>query len=130
MLGAATVGNDNPFWKGFASSDPSVKQRTQNIELAKALLKAANAENLKFNITTWNFLDHTDHAAAMQAFAPRGRDRHRPRGDGRLEVLRLRAGRRRLRIDDAVAEPHGLADRVRRSRRAEHLPHALLRLDR
>lgn len=69
MLGAATVGNDNPFWKGFASSDPSVKQRTQNIELAKALLKAANAENLKFNITTWNFLDHTDHAAAMQAYA-------------------------------------------------------------
>jgi peptide/nickel transport system substrate-binding protein len=69
MLGAATVGNDNPFWKGFASSDPSVKQRTQNVALAKELLKAANAENLKFNITTWNFLDHTDHAAAMQAFA-------------------------------------------------------------
>lgn len=69
MLGAATVGNDNPFWKGFASSDPSVKQRKQNIPLARELLKAANAENLKFNITTWNFLDHTDHAAAMQAFA-------------------------------------------------------------
>jgi peptide/nickel transport system substrate-binding protein len=69
MLGAATVGNDNPFWRGFASSDPSVKQRTQNLQLARALLKAANAENLKFNITTWNFLDHTDHAAAMQAFA-------------------------------------------------------------
>jgi peptide/nickel transport system substrate-binding protein len=69
MLGAATVGNDNPFWRGFASSDPSVKQRTQNLPLARALLKAANAENLKFNITTWNFLDHTDHAAAMQAFA-------------------------------------------------------------
>lgn len=68
MLGAATVGNDNPFWKGFASSDPSVQQRKQNITLAKALLKSANAENLKFNITTWNFLDHTDHAAAMQAY--------------------------------------------------------------
>jgi peptide/nickel transport system substrate-binding protein len=68
MLGSATVGNDNPFWKGFASSDPSVKQRAQNIALAKALLKSANAENLKFNITTWNFLDHTDHAAAMQAY--------------------------------------------------------------
>jgi peptide/nickel transport system substrate-binding protein len=69
MLGSATVGNDNPFWKGFAVSAPDVKQRTQNIALAKELLKAANAENLKFNITTWNFLDHTDHAAAMQAFA-------------------------------------------------------------
>ncbi|MDH5334147.1 MAG: ABC transporter substrate-binding protein, partial [Thermoleophilia bacterium] len=52
MLGQATVGNDNPFWKGFASSDRSVKQRKQDIQLAKALLKAANAENLKFNITT------------------------------------------------------------------------------
>jgi peptide/nickel transport system substrate-binding protein len=69
MLGAATVGNDNPFWRGFASSDPSVKQRSQNLPLARSLLKAANAEGLKFNITTWNFLDHTDHAAAMQAFA-------------------------------------------------------------
>jgi peptide/nickel transport system substrate-binding protein len=69
MLGAATVGNDNPFWRGFASSDRSVKQRTQNLALARELLKAAGAENLEFNLTTWNFLDHTDHAAAMQAFA-------------------------------------------------------------
>jgi peptide/nickel transport system substrate-binding protein len=69
MLGAATVGNDNPFWRGFAVSAPDVKQRTQNLALARSLLQAANAENLKFNITTWNFLDHTDHAAAMQAFA-------------------------------------------------------------
>ncbi len=69
MLGAGIVGNDNPFYKGFASSDPSVKQRTQNIELAKALLKAAGAESLKFNITTWNFLDHADHAASVQAYA-------------------------------------------------------------
>lgn len=69
MLGAAQIGNDNPFWKGFASSDRSVKQRTRNITLAKALLKAANAENLKFNLTTWNLLDHPDHAASVQAYA-------------------------------------------------------------
>jgi peptide/nickel transport system substrate-binding protein len=69
MLGAAQVGNDNPFWRGFASTDPSIKQRTQNLELARALLRAANAENLKFNVTTWNFLDHTDHAASLQASA-------------------------------------------------------------
>ena len=69
MLGAAEVGNDNPFWKHFASTDPSIKQRVQNITLAKALLKAAGAENLKFNLTTWNFLDHTDHAASIQAYA-------------------------------------------------------------
>lgn len=69
MLGAAQVGNDNPFWRGFASTEPSIKQRTQNIALAKALLKAAGAENLKFSLTTWQFLDHTDHAASIQAYA-------------------------------------------------------------
>ncbi|MCS7006734.1 MAG: ABC transporter substrate-binding protein [Thermoleophilia bacterium] len=69
MLGAATVGNDHPFWKGFASTDPSIKQRVQNLQLARALLQAANAQNLRFNITTWNFLDHADHAASIQAYA-------------------------------------------------------------
>ena len=69
MLGAAQVGNDNPFWRGFASTDRSIKQRTQNLELAQALLRAANAEDLRFNLTTWSFLDHTDHAASIQAYA-------------------------------------------------------------
>jgi peptide/nickel transport system substrate-binding protein len=32
-------------------------------------LKAAGAENLKVNLTTWNFLDHPDHAASIQAYA-------------------------------------------------------------
>jgi peptide/nickel transport system substrate-binding protein len=69
MLGSGQVGNDNPFWRGFASTDRSTKQRRQNLELARALLRAAGAENLKFNLTTWNFLDHTDHAASIQAYA-------------------------------------------------------------
>jgi peptide/nickel transport system substrate-binding protein len=69
MLGAAQIGNDNPFWRGFASTDQSTKQRTQNLQLARALLRAANAENLRFNITTWNFADHPDHAASIQAYA-------------------------------------------------------------
>ena len=68
MLGEGQVGNDNPFWKGFASTDTSTKQRVQNLTLAKALLAAAGSPNLKFNITTWNFLDHTDHAASIQAY--------------------------------------------------------------
>jgi peptide/nickel transport system substrate-binding protein len=69
MLGNGQIGNDNPFWKQFTSTDRTIKQRTQNLELSRALLKAAGAENLKFNITTWNFLDHTDHAASIQAYA-------------------------------------------------------------
>ncbi len=69
LLGDGQVGNDSPFWKGFASTDRSIKQRTQNVQLAKALLAAAGAQNLKFNITTWNFADHADHAASVQAYA-------------------------------------------------------------
>jgi peptide/nickel transport system substrate-binding protein len=69
MLGAAQIGNDSPFWRGFASTDRSTKQRTQNLALARSLLSAAGAENLKVNLTTWNFLDHTDHAASIQAYA-------------------------------------------------------------
>ena len=69
MLGAGQVGNDKPFWKGFASTDKSIKQRTQNLTLAKSLLAAAGATNLKFTLTTWQFLDHPDHAASIQAYA-------------------------------------------------------------
>jgi peptide/nickel transport system substrate-binding protein len=69
MLGNGQIGNDNPFWKQFASTDPSIEQRRQNLALSRALLRAAGAENLDFSITTWNFLDHTDHAASIQAYA-------------------------------------------------------------
>jgi peptide/nickel transport system substrate-binding protein len=69
LLGDGGIGNDNPFWKGFKSTDPTIPQRKQNIQQARALLRAAGAENLRFNITTWNFLDHPDHAAAIQAYA-------------------------------------------------------------
>jgi peptide/nickel transport system substrate-binding protein len=69
ILGAGQIGNDNPFWSGFASTDRSTKQRVQNVQLAKALLAAAGASNLKFTLTTWNFLDHPDHAASIQAYA-------------------------------------------------------------
>jgi len=67
LLGAGTLGNDSPFWSKFPSTDPSIKQRKQNLELARALLKAAGQENLKFTLTTWNGLDHPDHAQVIQA---------------------------------------------------------------
>ena len=43
--GAADVGNDSPFWSGFASTDTSIAQRTQNISQAKSLLAAAGHPN-------------------------------------------------------------------------------------
>jgi len=67
LLGAGSLGNDSPFWSKFPSTDPSIKQRKQNLELARALLRVAGQENLKFTLTTWNGLDHPDHAQAIQA---------------------------------------------------------------
>jgi peptide/nickel transport system substrate-binding protein len=67
LLGAGTLGNDSPFWSKFPSTDRSIKQRKQNLELARALLQAAGQENLKFTITTWRFADLPDYAAAIQA---------------------------------------------------------------
>jgi peptide/nickel transport system substrate-binding protein len=67
LLGTGNLGNDSPFFKGFPSTDPSIKQRKQNIALAKALLQAAGQENLKFTITTHNQFDVPDYAAAVQA---------------------------------------------------------------
>jgi peptide/nickel transport system substrate-binding protein len=69
MLGDAQLGNDNPFWRRFRSTNQSIQQRRQNLQQARALLRAANAENVNFTVTTWDFLDHTDHAAALQVYA-------------------------------------------------------------
>jgi peptide/nickel transport system substrate-binding protein len=67
LLGAGALGDDTPFFPGFASTDPSIHQRKQNLTLAKALLKAAGKEDLKFTITTHNQFDVPDYAAAVQA---------------------------------------------------------------
>jgi len=67
LLGAGTLGDDSPFWSHFPSTDPSIHQRKQNVQLAKALLAAAGNPNPKFTITTWNGLDLPDYAQAIQA---------------------------------------------------------------
>ncbi len=69
LLGHGTLGNDSPFWSKFPSTDPSIKQRKQNVALARALLQAAGQPNLKITITTHNFLDLPQYAAAIQADA-------------------------------------------------------------
>jgi peptide/nickel transport system substrate-binding protein len=67
LLGFGTLGNDSPFWSRFPSTDPSIKQRRQDVELARALLQAAGQPNPRFTITTWRFADLPDYAAAIQA---------------------------------------------------------------
>ena len=69
MLGAGSGRERQPVLEEIRLDRPTIKQRTQNLQLAKALLSAAGAENLKFTLTTWNFLDHPDHAASIQAYA-------------------------------------------------------------
>jgi peptide/nickel transport system substrate-binding protein len=67
LLGAGTLGNDSPFWSKYPSTDRSIKQRKQDLALARALLKAAGQSNLKFTVTTWNGIDLPDYAQAIQA---------------------------------------------------------------
>jgi len=68
LLGAGALGNDSPFFSKFPSSVP-LPQRKQNLEQARALLKTAGQENLRFTITTHNQFDVPDYAAAIQAAA-------------------------------------------------------------
>ena len=68
LLGAGAIGNDSPFFSKFPSSVP-LPQRKQNIAQARALLRAAGQENLRFTITTHNQFDVPDYAAAIQAAA-------------------------------------------------------------
>jgi len=69
LLGkAATLGNDTPFWKQYPSSDPSVKQRKQDIALARRLLEAAGKTNFGFTITTHRLQEIPDYAAALQRY--------------------------------------------------------------
>jgi peptide/nickel transport system substrate-binding protein len=67
LVGAATLGNDTPFWSRFPSTDPSIEQRKRNVALARRLLEAAGQEGLEFTITTHPALDLPEYAAAIQA---------------------------------------------------------------
>ena len=60
----AQVGNDSPLWPGYAFTDKTVPQRKQDLAKAKALLKAAGAENLKLTLTCYR-------AFEMPAYAQR-----------------------------------------------------------
>ena len=122
LLGAGTIGDDSPFFPGFPSTDPSIQQRKQNLDLAKALLQAAGQENLKFTITTHNQFDVPDFAAAVQASG-------RQAGiDIDLDIMTLRRlllsrRRRGLQQHDALAQRTRDHHRVRSSRCSEPLPH-------
>jgi peptide/nickel transport system substrate-binding protein len=68
LRGAATLGNDTPFWKRYPSS-AQLQQRNRNINAAKQLLSAAGKEDLSFTITTHRLQEIPDYAAAIQRYA-------------------------------------------------------------
>lgn len=58
----AEVGNDSPLWAGYAFTSKSVAQRKQDIAKARALLRAAGAENLKVTLSCYRSLEMPDYA--------------------------------------------------------------------
>jgi peptide/nickel transport system substrate-binding protein len=70
--GRARVGNDSPFAPIFASTDPSVPQRKQDLNEAKRLLAEAGVANgFKVTLTTERAYDIPDYAVLIQNFARR-----------------------------------------------------------
>lgn len=67
LRGAATLGNDTPFWKGYPSS-AATAQRRQNLAQARQLLAAAGKRDLSFTITTHRLQEIPDYAAAIQRY--------------------------------------------------------------
>ena len=76
----AQVGNDSPMWPGYAFTDKSVAQRHKDIAKAKALLKAADATNLKLTLTCYRSFEMPDYAQRVAA-GPQA-DRHHVLGQG------------------------------------------------
>jgi peptide/nickel transport system substrate-binding protein len=65
--GMAVPGNDSPFAPVYASTDPSVPQRRQDIREAKALLAAAGMpDGFAVTLTTERFQEMPDYAVVIQ----------------------------------------------------------------
>jgi peptide/nickel transport system substrate-binding protein len=56
------LGNDSPLWPGYPYTSKSVPQRKQDLERARALLKAAGKENLKVTLTCYRAFEMPDYA--------------------------------------------------------------------
>jgi len=68
--GMAVMGNDSPFAPLFPSTDPTVKQRDQDLVKAKELLAAAGAaQGFDVTLTTEHYTDIPEYAQLVQNFA-------------------------------------------------------------
>jgi peptide/nickel transport system substrate-binding protein len=66
LEGKADYGNDSPFAPVYKSTDPSVPQRKQDVEQAKALLAEAGKENFSVELRTWRVFEVPQYAALIQ----------------------------------------------------------------
>ncbi len=64
--GKAKIGNDSPFASVFPSTDPSVPQRTQNIDQAKQLLSDVALSNPSVKLNTEKAFEIPDYAVLIQ----------------------------------------------------------------
>jgi peptide/nickel transport system substrate-binding protein len=56
------IGNDSPLWPGYPYTSRSVPQRRQDLDRARALLRAAGAENLSVTLTCYRAFEMPDYA--------------------------------------------------------------------
>ena len=68
--GMAVMGNDSPFTPLFPSTDPTVKQRDQDLTKARQLMAAAGAAaGFDVTLTTEHYTDIPEYAQLVQNFA-------------------------------------------------------------
>lgn len=67
--GKAQLGNDHPIWEGYPYFDPSVPQRVQDIDKAKALLADAGVSNLTATLHAGQLLEIPDLATLLKSQA-------------------------------------------------------------
>jgi peptide/nickel transport system substrate-binding protein len=67
--GRADLGNDNPFAPLYPSTDKSVPQREQDIDMAKQLLADAGKTSFTVELETWNGFEIPDLAQLVKQYA-------------------------------------------------------------
>jgi len=67
--GRADLGNDSPFAPLYPSTDKSVPQREQNLEMAKQLLADAGMTSFSVDLSTWNGFEIPDLAQLVKQYA-------------------------------------------------------------
>jgi peptide/nickel transport system substrate-binding protein len=56
------LGNDSPLWPGYPYTSKRIPQRRQDLDRARALLRAAGAENLRVTLTCYRAFEMPDYA--------------------------------------------------------------------